>query len=133
MRWILAALFLCLMSALPTEARVRGGYESQIVAHPAGCPRRAFCGCGAALDRFGRHVRDLWLARNWFRFPRTAAAPGMVAVSRRHVFVIRELRGGNTVLAYDANSGGGKTRLHVRSLKGFVVVNPHAGRFARAM
>ena len=29
------------------------------------------------------------------------------------------------VLAYDANSGGHKTRLHVRSLAGFVVVDPN--------
>ena len=96
-----------------------------ILPHPAGCPRRAFCGCGAAVEVFGRPVRSLWLAANWLRFPRAAPAPGMVAARRGHVFVIREVLGGGKVLAYDANSGGRKTRLHVRSLAGFVVVNPN--------
>lgn len=104
---------------------------SQVVSHPPGCPPRAFCGCGVALDVFGRHVRELWLARNWFRFPRTSPAAGMVAVRRNHVFVIREVRGPNLVLAYDPNSGGRKTRLHVRSLRGFTVVNPR--RYASAL
>lgn len=106
---------------------------AQILPHPQGCPPRAFCGCGAALDVFGRHVRDLWLARNWFRFPRAEPAPGMVAVRRHHVFVIREVRGPGVVLAYDANSGGRKTRLHLRSLSGYVVVDPRGGsRYAAA-
>lgn len=119
---------------LRRHARVAASveYTSQIVSHPPGCPRRAFCGCGAALEVFGRHVRGLWLARNWFQFPRTTPAPGMVAVRRNHVFVIREVRGPNLVLAYDANSGQRKTRIHVRSLNGFVVVNPHARRWASA-
>jgi len=103
---------------------------TQILPHPSGCPARAFCGCGAALEVFGRHVRSLWLAANWFKFPRANAAPGMVAVRKHHVFVIRQVVGQNTVLAYDANSGGRKTRLHVRSLSGFTVVNPHGGRYA---
>jgi hypothetical protein len=105
---------------------------AQILPHPPGCPPRAFCGCGAALDVFGKHVRSLWLARNWFQFPRAAPAPGMVAVRKHHVFVIREVRGGNMVLAYDANSGGRKTRLHLRSLRGYAVVNPRGSRYARA-
>ena len=32
-----------------------------------------------------------------------------------------------TFRVYDANSGGRRTRLHVRSLTGFAVVNPHGG------
>lgn len=96
-----------------------------ILPHPAGCPRRAFCGCGAAVEVFGRPVRSLWLAANWLAFPRTSPAPGMVAARRGHVFVIKEVLGGGKVLAYDANSGGRRTRLHVRSLAGFAVVNPH--------
>ncbi len=96
-----------------------------ILPHPPGCPRRAFCGCGAAVEVFGRPVRSLWLAANWLRYPRTSPAPGMVAARRGHVFVIKQVLGGGRVLAYDANSGGRRTRLHVRSLAGFVVVNPH--------
>lgn len=104
-----------------------------VVAHPAGCPSRAFCGCGASIEVFGRSIRELWLAANWFRFPRTSPAPGMVAVRRHHVFVIREVKGHGIVLAYDANSGGHRTRIHLRSLAGYTVVNPHAhSRYASA-
>lgn len=101
--------------------------QATILPHPAGCPRRAFCGCGAAVEVFGRPMRSLWLAANWLRFPRTSPAPGMVAARRGHVFVIRQVLGGGRVLAYDANSGRGRTRLHVRSLAGFVVVDPSGG------
>ena len=100
---------------------------SQILPHPDGCPRRAFCGCGAALKVFGRHVRSLWLAANWLRFPPAAPAPGMVAARRGHVFVIEAVVGNGRVLAYDANSGRGKTRHHVRSLAGYSVRNPNSG------
>lgn len=98
---------------------------SQIVPHPAGCPARAFCGCGAAVRVFGSPIRSLWLAANWFRFPRTAPAAGMVAVRKHHVFVLEAHIGGNTWLAYDANSGRHATRVHPRSIAGFIVVNPH--------
>ena len=97
-----------------------------IVSHPSGCPSRAFCGCGAAVEVFGKPVRDLWLAANWFRFPRTSPAPGMVAVRRHHVFVLRHHIDGNTWMAYDANSGGRATRVHPRSIAGYVIVNPRA-------
>lgn len=98
----------------------------QILPHPAGCPRRAFCGCGAAVRLFGSPVRSLWLAAAWFRFPRAAPAPGTVAVRRHHVFVLESHLGGSTWLAYDANSGGHATRLHARSIVGYVIVNPFA-------
>jgi len=113
------ALYDAMPFGMPTD---RAG---RILPHPAGCPHRAFCGCGAAVEVFGKPVRSLWLASNWLRFPRATPAPGMVAARRGHVFVIREVLGGGRVLAYDANSGGRKTRLHVRSLAGFVVVNPN--------
>ena len=98
-----------------------------ILPHPPGCPRRAFCGCGAAVEVFGRPIRSLWLAARWLDFPRASPAPGMVAARRGHVFVIKQVLGNGQVLAYDANSGGRRTRLHVRSLTGFAVVNPHGG------
>lgn len=107
--------------------------EPQIVAHPDGCPRRLFCGCGAAKrlkEVWGIVVekpRELWLAANWGRFPRAQPAPGMIAYRRGHVFVIEADLGGGKVYAYDANSGGHKTRIHVRSLAGYTVVNPRGG------
>lgn len=99
--------------------------EVQIVAHPAGCPRTAFCGCGAAVRVFGSPVRSLWLAANWFQYPRAAPAPGMVAVRSHHVFVIEQILGNGLVVAYDANSGGHATRIHAVSLAGYTIVNPH--------
>lgn len=95
-----------------------------IVSHPAGCPSRAFCGCGAAVRIFGSPVRSLWLAANWFKFPRSAPAAGMVAVRSHHVFVLEADLGGGVWQVYDANSGGHATRIHARSIAGYVIVNP---------
>jgi hypothetical protein len=106
----------------PRPAIISG--RGQIVSHPPGCPSRAFCGCGAAVRVFGSPIRSLWLARNWFKFPRTAPAPGTVAVRRHHVFVLEAHLGGNVWQVYDANSGGRKTRIHARSIAGYVIVNP---------
>ena len=92
--------------------------------HPAGCPWRAFCGCGVSVRVYGHPVRDLWLASNWYRFPRTYAHAGAVAVSRHHVFYIEQAYGDGTVLAYDPNSGGHQTRLHRVSLGGYAIVDP---------
>jgi hypothetical protein len=105
-------------SANGPESRVVGG-------RPAGCPS-SYCGCGAALRVFGRIVPGLNLAANWLRFPRTSPAPGMVAARRGHVFVLEQHVGGDTWMAYDANSGGHATRIHARSLRGYTIVNPHA-------
>jgi hypothetical protein len=95
-----------------------------IVAHPPGCPRRQFCGCGAAVRVFGSPVRSLWLAASWFKFPRAAPAPGMVAVRWHHVFVLEAHLEGSTWRVYDANSGRRMTRIHPRSIAGYVIVNP---------
>jgi hypothetical protein len=95
-----------------------------IVSHPAGCPSRAFCGCGAAVRIFGSPIRSLWLAANWFKFPRTSPAPGMVAVRRHHVFVLETDLGGGQWQVYDANSGRHLTRIHARSIVGYTIVNP---------
>lgn len=101
-------------------------YEGGVVEHSAGCPRSAFCGCGAAVRVFGHSVRELWLAANWFKFPRTAPAPGMVAVRRHHVMVLEADLGGGVWQVYDANSGRHLTRVHARSIAGYAVVNPRA-------
>jgi hypothetical protein len=98
----------------------------RIVSHPSGCPRRAFCGCGAAVRIFGKPIRSLWLAANWFRFPRTSPAPGTVAVRKHHVFVLEHHIGGSVWQVYDANSGGRRTRIHARSIAGYAIVDPRA-------
>lgn len=115
-KWILAGAF----------ALLTGSASAEVVGHPAGCPRRAFCGCGASVEVFGHPIRNLWLAAAWFKFPRAAPAPGMVAVRRHHVFVLRSHIGGNTWLVFDANSGRGSTRVHSRSISGLAIVNPRA-------
>jgi hypothetical protein len=103
---------------------------SVVGGRPAGCPRR-YCGCGVSLKVFGRIIPELNLAANWLRkFPRTHAAAGMVAARRGHVFYIKAYNGDGTALAYDPNSGGGKTRIHVRSLRGYTVVDPNGSRVA---
>lgn len=100
-------------------------YDSNIVEHPAGCPRVAFCGCGAAVRLgLGASARSLWLAANWYRFPRTSPAPGTVAVSRHHVMVLEADMGGGIWRVYDANSGGHATRIHARSIAGYTIVQP---------
>lgn len=108
----------------PRAEITHGRPANTVVAHPAGCPARLFCGCGTAVRLLGSPVRSLWLARAWFKFPRAAPAPGMAAVRRGHVFAIEQVLGNGKVLAYDPNSGGRKTRIHVRSLAGYTVVNP---------
>src|ERR1700721_4187666 len=130
---ILAALALVCVS-LPAEARQHHRHHhrrhnaahygaSEIVAHPAGCPRSLFCGCGASVRIFGHSVRQLWLAANWFKFPRGVPAPGMAAVRRHHVFVLERAISGDVWLTYDANSGGHATRLHARSIVGYTIAN----------
>jgi hypothetical protein len=104
------------------QAQILGG-------RPAGCPRK-FCGCAASIKLFGKIRADLNLASNWLRkFPRTSPAPMMAAARRGHVMVLLEHVGGDRWLTYDGNSGKGLTRIHVRSIRGFAVVNPH-GSFA---
>jgi len=106
-------------------AEANSGLGQIVGGRPAGCPR-SFCGCGASMRVFGHIVPGLNLASNWLRFPRTAPAPGMVAARRGHVFVLEQHVGGDTWMAYDANSGGRATRIHARSLRGYTVVNPRA-------
>jgi hypothetical protein len=109
-----------------TVMAVANGEAGQVVGgRPAGCPH-SFCGCGASIRVFGHIVPGLNLAANWLRFPRTSPAPGMVAARRGHVFVLEQHVEGDTWMAYDANSGGRATRIHARSLRGYVVVNPRA-------
>ena len=101
-----------------------------IVAHPAGCPGRAFCGCGTCV-KVGFSLAEckrmgLFLARNWFhRFPRTAPSAGMVAARSGHVMYIMAYQGNGLATVYDPNSGGHRTRVHTRSLSGYTIVNPH--------
>lgn len=97
--------------------------------HPAGCPRRAFCACGASVEVFGRSIKALWPARAWFKYPRSAPGYKMVAVRNHHVFVLISQVDGNNWLVKDFNSGGHRSRQHVVSIRGWTIVNP-TGRLA---
>jgi len=91
---------------------------------PEGCPH-AFCGCEASLYLFGKIRPELNLASNWIRkFPRTSPAPGMAAARSGHVMVLMSHVEGDNWVVHDGNSGGGLTREHVRSIRGYVIVNP---------
>lgn len=116
-----AAFLACFLQ--PGEARERSR-DTQIVAHPSGCPRTAFCGCGVAVKVFGKPVRELFLAANWRKFPPAKPAPGTVAWRYGHVFYIVKMVKRNVALAYDPNSGGHMTRIHPRSIVGYRVVRP---------
>lgn len=93
---------------------------------PQGCPHR-FCGCALALKIFGRIVPILNLAVNWVhKFQRSPPAPGMVAARHGHAFQLIAHVRGSTWQVWDANSGRGRTRIHERSIAGFVIVNPRS-------
>ena len=135
MRLLIAAVAACsVLAAAPAEARHWGHHharhwghyqtEGATVAHPSGCPRSAFCGCGVSVKVFGHPVRNLFLASNWFKFPRAHAAAGMVAVRRHHVIYIEQVDGNGNATVYDPNSGGHQTRVHERSLAGYSIHDP---------
>ena len=119
------ALYDAMPFGMPTDRAGRALPASQVIGgRPAGCPHR-FCGCGASLHLFGKIIPRLNLAANWLRFPRAAPAPNMAAARRGHVMVLKRHLHGSVWQVFDANSGGGKTRIHNRSIAGFTIVNPH--------
>lgn len=122
---VVAVLALIVASSAEARPRLARAWPAlQILgARPHGCPH-AFCGCGASLYLFGRIIPRLNLAAAWFAFPRARPAPRMAAVRRHHVFVLVEQLEAGIWLVHDSNSGGGRTRLHARSLAGFVIVDP---------
>lgn len=116
---------------VPFSAPVHGFIEREptqhtgVVAHPAGCPHTAFCGCGVAVYLFGHPIQALAAAAHWFKFPQTAPAPRMAAVRQHHVMALERHIRGDVWLVYDPNSGHHATRFHERSIAGYRIVNPH--------
>jgi len=91
---------------------------------PAGCPHN-FCGCEASRYLFGEIRPELNLASNWIRkFPHTSPASGMAAARNHHVMVLISHVDGSDWLVHDGNSGAALTREHVRSISGYIVVDP---------
>ena len=115
---------------MPVMAWQHNRSSGGIGGRPSGCPH-AYCGCEASRFVFGVIKVDLNLAANWIRkFPRTSPAPGMAAARNHHVMVLMSHVGGSNWMVHDGNSGHGLTREHVRSISGYIVVNPHGGRYA---
>ncbi len=112
--------------AAPTQVADANGNGAIVGGRPSACPHR-FCGCEASLYVFGAIRAELNLAANWVRkFPRTEPAAGMVAARSGHVMVLMSHASGDEWMVHDGNSGGGRTREHVRSIRGYTIVNPHA-------
>lgn len=119
--------------AMQTRARRANGRISRVAenttiigSRPAGCPH-AYCGCG--LRKFlGLTDTRLNLASNWGRFFRHEPGPrvGLAAVRSGHVMYIEGQSGDGQWIVRDYNSGGGLSRVHVRSVRGYVFVNPNA-------
>jgi hypothetical protein len=109
------------------------GNETVIGGRPSGCPYE-FCGCEASRYVFGEIRRELNLASAWARkFPRSAPAAGMAAVRNHHVMILMSHVAGNDWMVHDGNSGNHLTREHVRSIAGYVIVDPHGSRAASAV
>lgn len=130
-RWIVVIagviiIFAFLAWPKVVKAEVIGG-------RPAGCPHR-FCGCALSIKLFGKIIPDLNLAANWARkFPATHARVGAVGVRRGggHVLQIVDGSPGQWV-TWDANSGGGKIRIHQRKLTNYRFVDANSRVAARA-
>jgi hypothetical protein len=106
---------------------VRAADEGTVIgSRPGGCPR-AYCGCGLRMY-LGLADPRLNLASNWARlFPHESAArAGLAAVRSGHVMYIEAAAGDGQWLVRDYNSGGGLSRVHVRDVRGYAFVNPHA-------
>ena len=105
------------------EGRIVGG-------RPHGAPY-AFCGAEASIYNFGRIIPDLNLASNWYhKFNRASAAAGMVAARNHHVMTLMHHVDGLNWMVHDGNSGGHLTREHVRSIAGYIIVDPKSPRYA---
>ena len=114
-------------AASPLDAN---GNTVVVAGRPAGCPYE-FCGCEASRYVFGEIRRELNLASAWAKkFPRTAPAAGMAAVRNHHVMILMSHVDGSDWLVHDGNSGNHLTREHVRSIAGYVIVDPHGTRAA---
>ena len=90
MKRAICGLSLCLLLSQPAFAEGR----------QSGWPH-AWCGAWLAqhFGIGGQKARELWLARNWLRFPKTSAHVGAVAVMRHHVGIVTDVDpNGNPVI-----------------------------------
>ena len=120
---LFTAIFLAVITARANAQDANGNSVTVIGSRPQGCPR-AYCGCGLRLF-LGLNDTRLNKASMWARiFPRVGPQPGAVAVRSHHVFLLVAHIAGDTYLVRDYNSGGGLSRIHHRSVRGYVFVKP---------
>jgi hypothetical protein len=123
---VVAMFVTILMLALQARAEPldpNGNSTTVIGSRPPGCPR-AYCGCGLRLF-LGLTDARLNRASMWrVLFPPTAARPGAVAVRPHHVFLLVAHVRGDVWTVRDYNSGRGLSRIHQRSVRGYVFVKP---------
>lgn len=110
---------------IQSHQKVRAGRPDGqgVVAHPAGCPRRLFCGCGVSVKAFGRPIRELYLASNYGDYFNAGLfGPGNAAWRPGHVVYIL---GGtqSDALVYDPNSGRRQTRIHHLDLSRYLIAD----------
>jgi hypothetical protein len=136
MRALLAALFLCWASvsnAQEAADKFRFGpgphmlsstiqhveRSSVIGGRPSVCPPRRWCGCWASIQKFGKSVRHLWVARAWAK-EGSPASPDTanVVVWRNHVGFVKARRG-NQILVHSGNDGNA-VRERWRSTRGVI-------------
>jgi hypothetical protein len=99
---------------------------AQSIPHPAGCPKRAFCACGACVDLTGNPKACPWRARDWLKYPSVAPAPNTVAVRPGHVFVLKRHIGGKTWMVANYNGKNRRSMYSKRSIAGWKIVRPFA-------
>lgn len=125
---VIAMFVTLLMLALNARADARprdgNGNSVTVIGHrPHGCPK-AYCGCGLRLF-LGLSDTRLNKASMWARlFPRVSPRPGAVAVRSHHVFMLVAHVSGDVWTVRDYNSGRGLSRIHNRSVRGYVFVSP---------
>jgi hypothetical protein len=148
MRSLFAALLLCLI-AVPTLAASHDdppafsapGAASILSRHapvarqngrPAGCPG-AWCGCWLARHLGMASGRALWVARAWARVgaPAHGPAPGVVAVWRHHVGIVRAVPSPGRIVLLSGNDGH-RVRERERSSRGVIAWRHVGDRLASA-
>jgi len=104
-----------------------GNSGTIIGGRPAGCPHN-YCGCGLRMY-LGISDKRFNLAWNWAKFfPRTSAHAGAAAVRRGHVMLLENQVSGSVWMVSDYNSGAGLSRIHERDVRGYIFVDPRAGK-----
>jgi hypothetical protein len=147
MRSFLAVLLLCLMAvpafaashddppAFSAQAASVGGphvHAARGNGRPAGCPG-AWCGCWLARYLGMGSDRMLWVARAWARVgaPAHGPAPGVVAVWRHHVGLVRAVTGPGRIVLLSGNDGH-QVRERERSSRGVIAWRHVGDRLASA-